>query len=53
MTDLRPDGGLGTLGPPPLEELDERSLTPTALASNAAGLETIIGLLTNAALARI
>lgn len=53
MTDLRPDGGLGTLDPPPFNELDEQSFAPAALARNAAGLETIIGLLTNAALARV
>lgn len=47
------DGGLGALDPPPLESLDERTLSPDVLARNAAGLETVITLLTNPALARV
>ncbi len=50
---LRSDGGIRTLDPPPIDALDEETLEPETLAQNASRLETIVELLNHPALARV
>lgn len=48
-----PDGGIGTLDPPPIDAIDEETLEPETLAQNAPRLETVVQLLNRPALARV
>jgi hypothetical protein len=50
---VRTDGGIGTLNPPPMDEMDKEMLNPEALAQNAPRLETVIQLLNHPPLARV
>ena len=50
---IRPDGGIDTLDPPPIDVLTEETLAPERLAENAPRLETVVELLTHSALARV
>ncbi|MFC6942714.1 helix-turn-helix domain-containing protein [Salinirubellus sp. GCM10025818] len=50
---VRPDGGIDTLDPPPIDVVDEETLEPETLAQNAPRLETIVELLNRPALARV
>ena len=50
---IRPDGGIDTLDPPPIDVLTEDTLEPEALAENAPRLETVVELLNRPALARV
>ena len=50
---LRPDGGIDTLDPPPIDAIDEETLEPETLAENAPRLETVVELLNRPALARV
>ena len=50
---IRPDGGIGTLDPPPIDVLTEDTLEPETLAENAPRLETVVELLNRPALARV
>ena len=50
---IRPDGGIGTLDPPPIDVLTEETLEPETLAQNAPQLETIVELLNRPVLARV
>jgi hypothetical protein len=48
-----PDGGIDIRDPPPTDALNEETLTPEALARNAPGLDTVVELLNQPALARV
>jgi len=50
---IRPDGGVGTLNPPPIDVLNEETLRPETLAQNASQIETVVELLNRPALARV
>ena len=50
---IRPDGGIDTLDPPPIDVLTEDTLEPETLAENAPRLETVVELLNRSALARV
>ncbi|AHG05547.1 transcriptional regulator, TrmB (plasmid) [Halobacterium sp. DL1] len=50
---IRPDGGIDTLDPPPIDVLNEETLEPETLAENAPRLETVVELLNRPALARV
>ena len=50
---IRPDGGINTLDPPPIDILTEDTLEPETLAENAPRLETVVELLNRPALARV
>lgn len=50
---VRPDGGIDTLDPPPIDILTEDTLEPETLAENAPRLETVVELLNRPALARV
>jgi len=50
---VRPDGGIDTLDPPPIDVIDEETLSPETLAQNASRLETVVQLLNRPALARV
>jgi hypothetical protein len=50
---IRPDGGIDTSDPPPIDVIDEETLKPETLAQNASQLETVVELLNRPALARI
>ena len=50
---VRPDGGIDTLDPPPIDVLTEDTLEPETLAENAPRLETVVELLNRPALARV
>ena len=50
---IRPDGGIDTLDPPPIDVLTGDTLEPEALAENAPRLETVVELLNRPALARV
>ena len=50
---IRPDSGIGTLDPPPIDVLTEETLEPETLAQNAPQLETVVELLNRPALARV
>ena len=52
-THIRPDGGIDTLDPPPVDVLTEETLAPETLAENAPRLETVVELLNHSALARV
>ena len=52
-THVRPDGGIDTLDPPPIDVLTEETLAPETLAENAPRLETVVELLNHSALARV
>ena len=49
----RPDGGIQPLDPPPIDVMDEETLSPETLAANAPRLETVVQLLNRPALARV
>jgi len=49
----QPDGGTTALDAPPIEILNEDILKPELLAQNAPGLETLVKLLNQPALARV
>lgn len=51
--DIRPDGGIDTLDPPPIDSIDDTTLDPATLARNAPRLETVVHLLNQPALARV
>ncbi|WP_276256737.1 DUF7437 domain-containing protein [Halomontanus rarus] len=50
---VRPDGGIDTLDPPPIDVMDEETLEPETLAQNASRLETVVQLLNQPPLARV
>ena len=50
---LRPDGGIDTFDPPPVDAIDEETLAPETMAENAPRLETVIQLLNRPAFARV
>ena len=50
---VRPDGGIDTSDPPPIDAMDEETLEPETLAQNASQLETVVELLNRPALARV
>ena len=52
-TPPRPDGGTSALHTPPRDILNEETLKPELLAENAPGLETLVKLLNQPALARV
>ena len=52
-TPPRPDGGTSALHTPPKDLLNEETLKPELLAENAPGLETLVNLLNQPALARV
>ena len=52
-TPPRPDGGTSALQTPPREILNEETLKPEILAENASGLETLVKLLNQPAIARV
>ena len=52
-TPPRPDGGTSALQTPPRDILNEETLKPEILAENASGLETLVKLLNQPALARV
>lgn len=51
--DIRPDGGINALDPPPIDSIDDTTLDPATLARNAPRLETVVHLLNQPALARV
>lgn len=51
--DVRPDGGIETLDPPPIDIIDKETLKPEILARNAPRLETVVQLLNRPALTRV
>ena len=50
---VRPDGGIDTSDPPPIDTMDKETLEPETLAQNASQLETVVELLNRPALARV
>jgi len=50
---IRPDGRIDTLDPPPIDVLTEDTLDPETLARNAPQIKTIAELLNHSALARV
>lgn len=50
---VRPDGGIDTSDPPPIDVMDEETLEPKTLAQNAPRLETVVQLLNQPPLARV
>jgi hypothetical protein len=52
-TPPRPDGGTSALHTPPKDLLNEETLKPELLAENAPGLQTLVNLLNQPALARV
>jgi len=52
-TSPSPDGGTSALHTPPRDILNEETLKPELLAENAPGLETLVKLLNQPALARV
>ena len=50
---IRPDGGIDALDPPPMDVMDKETLEPERLAQNAPRLETVVQLLNRPALTRV